>query len=72
MDKDTLREMTIEELTETLEDKQQEYEKTALNMRMGQEQDLHAPRKLRKEVAVIKTIINEKQLDKLNSEDEDE
>jgi ribosomal protein L29 len=67
MDKKELREKTIKALEEMVEEKTQEYQKKYLEMRMGQEDDVHAPRKLRKEIALIKTIIREKQLDKLNN-----
>jgi ribosomal protein L29 len=67
MDKKELREQNLEQLKETLEERVSEFEKNYLEMRTGQEQDLHAPRKLRKEIAVIKTIIKEKELNKLNN-----
>ncbi len=67
MDKKELREKTIKALEEIVEEKTQEYQKKYLEMRMGQEDDVHSPRKLRKEIALIKTIIREKQLDKLNN-----
>jgi ribosomal protein L29 len=67
MDKKELREQNLKQLKETLEKKISEFEKNYLEMRTGQEQDLHAPRKLRKEIAVVKTIIKEKELNKLNN-----
>jgi ribosomal protein L29 len=67
MDKKALRKKNIDELKEVLEEKLTEFEQTYIEMRTGQEPDLRKPRKIRKEIAIIKTIIREKEIDKLNS-----
>lgn len=54
----------IIELKKLLRETQAEWFKLKMDLRVGKLKDVHAPKKKRKEIARIKTIIREKELNK--------
>lgn len=67
-DKNKLRDLKITALQERLRKRKAEAVKLRVKQAAGKVKDLHEYKKTRKEIAVIKTIIKEKQLQERSSE----
>jgi ribosomal protein L29 len=67
MDTKKLRKKTVKELNQLKKDLLQKFVDQSLDMRMGKMKDLKGPRKIRKDMARIETVLKEKSLDKLNN-----
>ncbi len=62
-DKEKLQAKSVEELQAEAEKKKKELTEAKFKLSQGKLGNVHLPSKLRKEIAVIKTIMTEKQLD---------
>lgn len=66
MNKKELREKTIEQLRKEQVALSEKVRDSSLDMRLGKMKNLREPRLLRKQLAVVDTIIREKELSKLS------
>ncbi len=66
MKHEELRKKNLEELRKMASDLEKKIADEYFDMRMGKEKDVRKPRNLRRELAILMTIIKEKELVKLN------
>lgn len=67
-----LREKKIEELREMEKELRSEISDEYFSMRMGQKEDVREPRKMRKDLARLLTVIKEKEKNKIKKDQNDE
>ena len=60
-EKERLRKKTVAQLLSLLEKKQKELVEAKIKLAQAQLKNVHLPRRLRHEIAIIKTILGEKQ-----------
>lgn len=61
-EKEVLHQESLVRLRERLAEEEKKLTETLIKLKQGQLKDVHAAKKIRKRIAVIKTIIREKEL----------